>query len=302
MISQEPYVSVIVPVRNAERLLPSLIHAVSAQDYPAERRELLLVDNGSTDGTSRIIRDSERQGVRGVREPAGGSYRARNTGVRISSGSVLAFTDADCTPEPTWLSQGVQCMVNEGIDVLAGRVRQEVAGHANFFQMIEQIVYLRQAWYQTQGFGATANLFVRRKVFETLGGFDGRLRSSGDRMLCLHAAREGYRFGYDGRAIVNHCPRATARMLALKEVRLGHGFGQICRLYPKSGGLRFFCQTYLPIPGIQSCLGHGTLDISPARTVLALAAYSLIRIPCRTYGFLKAVCGQGAPAENGATS
>jgi hypothetical protein len=193
-------------------------------------------------------------------------------------------------------------MVDEGVDVLAGRVRQEVAEHPNLFQIIDQIVYLRQAWYKTQGFGATANLFVHRKVFEALGGFDGRLRSSGDRMLCLRAAREGYRFGYHDGAIVHHCPRATARALASKEVRLGHGFGQICRFYPKSGGLRFFGQTYLPIPGIRSCLDQGAVDISPARTILALAAYSLIRVPCRTYGFLKAVCGPGAPAENEATS
>ncbi|MFC1683354.1 glycosyltransferase [Candidatus Zixiibacteriota bacterium] len=302
MTSQQPYVSVIVPVRNAERLLPSLIQAVSAQDYPAERRELILVDNGSTDSTGKIIRDSELQGVRGVRQPAGGSYTARNAGVRISSGSVLAFTDADCTPEPTWLSQGVQRMVDAGIDVLAGGVRQAVDGHPNLFQMIDQMIYLRQAWYQTQGFGATANLFARRRVFEALGGFDGRLQSSGDRMLCFRAAQEGYRFGYNDGAIVNHCPRTTARAIALKEVRLGQGFGQIFRLYPKSDGLRLFGQTYLRIPGIRSGPGREALDIPPARAILALATYSLIHILCRTYGFLKAVCAPGAPAENGAAS
>jgi glycosyltransferase involved in cell wall biosynthesis len=290
MTPQEPYVSVIVPVRNAERSLPALIHALLSQEYPADRRELILVDNGSTDGTGGIIRDSERQGVRGVRELALGSYRARNAGVRIAAGNVFAFTDADCTPSPGWLGHGVQYMVDQGIDVLAGRVRQEVAGPANLWETIEQIVYLKQAWYEKQGFGATANLFVRRKAFEAVGGFDGRLLSSGDRMLCLDAARAGYRFGYCGEAIVNHMPRSTARELALKEVRLGYGFGQICRFYPKSGGLRCFGQTYLPIPGIRSCLHYMPPDIPPARAMLALVAYALIRVPCRTYGFLKAAC------------
>jgi glycosyltransferase involved in cell wall biosynthesis len=286
--SQKPFTSVIVPVRNAEGLLPALLEAVAAQDYPAERRELILIDNGSTDGTAGIIRDAEGRGVRGVGEPVQGSYRARDTGVRIASGSILAFTDADCAPRPDWLRQGVQHMEKEGIDVLAGKVTQEVAGRANLYQLAEQIIYLRQAYYTTQGFGATANLFVRRQVFETLGGFDGRLVSSADRILCLDAVRLGYRFGYHDAAVVDHTPRSTARAMAAKEVRLGYGFGQISRLYPRSGGLRFFGQTYLPVQGIKNCLGHEVLGISPVRAVLALAVYSLIRVPCRTYGFLKA--------------
>jgi cellulose synthase/poly-beta-1,6-N-acetylglucosamine synthase-like glycosyltransferase len=298
MTSPQPSVSVIVPVRNGERFLPSLIRAVSAQDYPAEKRELILVDNGSTDGTGRMIRDFERQGVLGAREPVRGSYRARNAGARIASGEVFAFTDVDCTPEPTWLSQGVRHMADEDIDVLAGRISQEVAGGANLFQTIEQIIYLRQSWYRTQGFGATANLFVRQEAFEAVGGFDSRLWSSGDRMLCLQAVRQGYRFGYHGEAIVHHSPRATAKALALKEVRLGYGFGQICRLYPSSGGMRFFGQTYLPIPGIRGCLEHGTLNISSVRDIMALATYALIRVPCRTYGFLRAVGGRNAPGED----
>ena len=297
MTSPQPYVSVIVPVHNGERLLPALVGAVSAQDYPADRQELILIDNGSTDGTLRMIRDLEQQGVRGASEPVRGSYRARNRGAGIASGEVLAFTDVDCTPGPSWLSQGVGQMMSEHIDVLAGRVSQKVKGQANLYQTIEQIIYLRQSWYRTQGFGATANLFVRREAFEAIGGFDDRLWSSGDRMLCLQATRQGYRFGYHDGAIVHHSPRATARALARKEVRLGYGFGQICRLYPKSGGVLFFGQTYLPIPGIRGCLEHGTLDIRSPRALMALVTYTLIRIPCRTYGFLRAVCGREAPGE-----
>jgi glycosyltransferase involved in cell wall biosynthesis len=293
MTSQKPHISVIVPVRNAEQQLPALIEAMAAQDYPAKKRELILVDNGSTDGTVGIIRQAAGQGVRGIGEPAVGSYYARNAGVRVATGSILAFTDADCIPEPDWVSQGVQCMETGGIELLTGRVIQEVGGGANLFQTIDRMVYLRQDWYRTQGFGATANLFIRREAFEALGGFDARLCSSGDRMLGYLAGRRGFRFGYHEAAVVHHTPRATALAIALKELRLGQGFGQIWRFYPKRDGLRLLGQTSSAITSFRGRPDRSAIDIPPGRAVLALVVYGLIHVPCRTFGFLKGVCRPG---------
>jgi hypothetical protein len=61
-------------------------------------------------------------------------------------------------------------MEEKQLDVVSGRVNQQSKGTPNLFQIVDHIMYLRQSWYAQQGFGATANLFVRREVFKKLGG------------------------------------------------------------------------------------------------------------------------------------
>jgi hypothetical protein len=281
----EPFVSVIVPVRNGARALPGLVDAVRRQDYPPDRRELIVVDNGSEDGTEAAVRRAGS--VRHVIEPTPGAYAARNAGVGAASGELLAFTDVDCRPAPSWLSTAARALADRGLDVLAGRIDQTPEGAANLFETIDHLVYLRQRWYARQGFGATANLVMRRAAYDAVGGFDGRLRSSGDRAFCHAAVRAGFRFGYCDEAGVAHRPAASASELARREVRIGCGFGQLARLRAGERGVGLFAQTYLPVPGIRACLLDAPPDVPLLRRTLCLTVYGLVRVPCRTLGFMK---------------
>ncbi len=111
-------VSVIVPFYNARDYLVRCVQALLAQTYPSERFEILLIDNNSTDGAADLVRGYDR--VRVLFESKQGAYAARNRGVGVSRGTLLAFTDADCVPARDWLAQMVEAVRAPGVELALG--------------------------------------------------------------------------------------------------------------------------------------------------------------------------------------
>jgi glycosyltransferase involved in cell wall biosynthesis len=92
-----PELSVVVPVRDGQATLPALLDSLAAQDFPAGRFEIVVVDSASRDASAEV---AERRGARLVRVPTPGRARARNAGAAAARGGALAFVDADCVAEP----------------------------------------------------------------------------------------------------------------------------------------------------------------------------------------------------------
>ena len=125
-----PSASVIVPIYNGEADLPGLVERLLRQQYPADRVEYLLVDNGSRDRTPDLLQSATAtaatQGIRLRALPYGtiqSSYAARNAGIAAATGDILAFTDADCQPEPTWLAALVQPFSDPSVGLVAGEIK-----------------------------------------------------------------------------------------------------------------------------------------------------------------------------------
>ncbi|HEX4010891.1 MAG TPA: glycosyltransferase family A protein [Solirubrobacteraceae bacterium] len=160
--AETPVVSVIVPARDAGPTLGRTLAAISRQDLPTGF-EVLLVDDGSTDETLAIARTWE-PAVRIIRsESSRGPGAARNLGAAQARGSILAFTDSDCFPAPGWLSAGVRA-IEAGADLVQGAVRPDPAVARTPFD--RTVVVAGDA-----GLYPTANVFVRRELFDSLGGF-----------------------------------------------------------------------------------------------------------------------------------
>src|SRR4051794_20264371 len=100
-------VAVIVPARDAAGLLPTALDALAAQTVAAE---VIVVDNGSRDGTADVA-EAHPVVTRVVRRARGeGPGAARNSGAAATDAPLLAFTDADCAPSPGWLAAGLAAL------------------------------------------------------------------------------------------------------------------------------------------------------------------------------------------------
>jgi glycosyltransferase involved in cell wall biosynthesis len=226
-MTDAPRVSVIMPVLNEARRVTACLDALAAQEG-APSFEVIVVDNGSRDATPDLVR-THRIGARLETEPARGPYAARNTGLAAARGEIVTFTDADCLPDPRWLAEGVAA-IDAGADLAGGRVVQMGTANPSVWERYDRATYLDQDLYiRVERFAATANLFVRAKVFADLGGFVPQLTASGDQELGQRATAAGYRLVYAPGSRVLHHPRVTLRDTWALHRKLGMGFSELAR-------------------------------------------------------------------------
>lgn len=229
-MSGTPAATVIVPVRNGEEFLPTLLDALAGQDL-TEPWEALIVDNGSTDRTASVAA-AHPLGPRVVTEARPGSYVARNAGIAASSADVLVFTDVDCTPDRAWLSTGLAA-IRAGADLVGGGIRQRLPERPNMWERYDARRHLDQRRYvERMHFAATANLFVTRAVIDVIGGFDPDLRSSGDIELCYRARQAGFDLRYAPDAWVDHVPRRSLRETWEVHYRVASGHTVLRQRHP----------------------------------------------------------------------
>jgi GT2 family glycosyltransferase len=213
----QPFVSVIVAARDAERAIAPLLAALSAQTLPRDRFEVLIVDDASKDRTTQQV--AARNGdVRLIAlTEARGAYAARNRALEQATGDVIAITDADCRPAPDWLERLVAAL--DDSDGVGGRIRTVLPTDPPLPALVDAARRLDQQLFLDEGFVAFANFACRRALIDAVGPFNEQLRSNGDREWCLRAAATGARFAYAADAIVDHPPRTTAREVVLLAAR-----------------------------------------------------------------------------------
>lgn len=172
-----PATSVVVATHRRRPLLGRLLDALEAQDWPGEGFEVVVVDDGSDDGTWELLQH-RAGGVSGavrrllpIRIDPAGPATARNRGWRASSGEVIAFTDDDCRPDPAWLANLVGRLQASGAGMAQGVTRPDPS------EWDGSGPFARTMWVlEEDGFYATCNMAYQRDVLERVGGFDGRFR------------------------------------------------------------------------------------------------------------------------------
>ncbi|HEY9734926.1 MAG TPA: glycosyltransferase [Trichocoleus sp.] len=274
-----PPVSVVVPIYNGERDLPELIERLLAQTYPSDRVEFLLVDNGSCDRTPTLLQEAtaaaaaQGRSLQALNQTAvQSSYAARNTGIRAAVSEVLAFTDADCYPSPTWLEHLVAPLANPKVGAVAGEVEAFPGGnwlerYAERKQTLSQKSTLAHPFCP---YGQTANLAVRAEVFQQVGLFRPYLTSGGDADFCWRLQRQGgWQLAFAETAVVQHHHRSTLQELRRQWYRYGcsnrylhdlHGISLTRELTTQEMGYRLgrWLLKELPLTMLQWAKGKGS--------------------------------------------
>jgi glycosyltransferase involved in cell wall biosynthesis len=228
-----PRVTVIMPAYNVEAYIGESIESVLAQTYTDQ--ELLIVDDGSTDGTraivERFVADHPCR-IRVVSQANRGLAGARNTALRLACGSVLALLDSDDSWAPAFLAEQMRILDSEpDVDIVTGNAF--VRGGDTDGRTARPFPDPRPAPELLQILGDETAVFImtvfRRTVVDAIGGFDEEFRTNEDYDFWIRAAGAGFRFRRNPRPLGWY--RRHANSLSANELRMLTG---ILRVYRKA--------------------------------------------------------------------
>ncbi|OUL34514.1 glycosyltransferase [Nostoc sp. 106C] len=233
-----PKVSVVVPIYNGEIDLPDLISCLLSQTYPKDRVEYLLVDNNSSDRTLTFLKTAAELSPLTIHplseNQIQSSYAARNTGIRSATGEIIAFTDADCRPQPQWLESLIQPFINLDVVIVVGEItalpgKSILEQHADRQETLSQKHTLSHHFC---AYGQTANLAIRRLALEKVGLFRPYLTTGGDADICwrILMAKIG-KLEFAPNAVVQHRHRTTLKELQSQWRRYGRSNRYLHELY-----------------------------------------------------------------------
>lgn len=217
MTGQPPFVSVIIPHLNQLEAADRCLRSLRAQDYPHDRFEIILVDNGSSVDLAPLA--AAYPDVTILREPTPGPGPARNRGVAAAKGELLAFIDADCRADLGWLTAAVgELMRPDSTGVAGGDVRIDFIDERRLtaLEAYEAVFAYRQKMYiEKKGFSGTGNLAMRREVHGEVGPFAG-IELAEDLDWGARARRAGRPARYVPGMIIYHPARTKMSELEAK--------------------------------------------------------------------------------------
>ncbi|MBZ5727455.1 MAG: glycosyltransferase [Acidobacteriia bacterium] len=229
-----PFVSIVIPVRNEERILGRCLESLAALEYPRHRFEVIVADSLSTDN-SRLI--AQQFGATVVPNQGQTVVSGRNCGFAASRGEFVAFTDADCIVRRDWLKTGVHALGPEGIAGVGGVTL--FPEDATAFQKAVNVLFLvagfAGATCHRQSIAAAhtvadipgCNAIYRRSALETVMPLDERLLTAEDVWLNWLLRSRGFRHVVSENMVLWHHRRSRPRSFFRQMYRFAIGRLQV---------------------------------------------------------------------------
>jgi GT2 family glycosyltransferase len=209
--------SVIICTHNRARLLERTLRSLAWQTEKAERFEIIVIDDGSSDGTAGLVagmrRDLSNMTCVSLAKHLG-LAGAANVGIRAAKGEFFLFTDDDCLAQEDWVERLTASLAQEPI--VAGAMTSPVSGYNKLCHNISQFHrFMNPGRSGEIASIAGANMGIRRSVLQEFGGFDERSKTP-DMEFMLRARSRGYRVHFAPRAVVLHDPDRTNLVTILR--------------------------------------------------------------------------------------
>ena len=223
--------SVIVATYNRRNELRELLESLEKQTLPREHFEVVIVDDGSTDGTQEWLREHEKESslrLHFLQQKNAGPAAARNRGMKEASGDFFIFIDSDCIAPPSWLERIQHAVTTERLDAFGG---PDVA-RADFPPLLKAINYSMTSFLSTGGmrgksgvklatyYPRSFNMGVTKEVYEQVGGFSN-LRFGEDIEFSSRILRSGAKVEFLPDAFVYHKRRTSIRQFFKQVFNMG---------------------------------------------------------------------------------
>lgn len=224
-MKKNPKISVIIPTYNRKDLLFKCLKSLFVQNYPSDRYEIIVADDGSSDGTGDLVKSLKPKcNLVYVRQENKGRGVVRNFGVKHATGEILAFTDDDCIVDKNWIKNAVPAFSNAMVGGVTGRTSCDIK---DITPLTRPVI--------SEGGHQTCNIFYRKKVFDDVGGFKlGQFRE--DTELAYRVLEAGYIMKFNESVSVEHpATRYTIKGLVKKHLSLEKGYWDmyLAKHYPK---------------------------------------------------------------------
>ncbi len=279
--------SIIIPTYNRLDELKELIPSIEAQGFIKDNIELVIIDDGSTDGTRKYINalESPVHIIYYLQENQGPGP-ARNKGMAMATGDIFLFVDSDCMLPSQYLRQIVQSQETHDYDAFGGPDTY----HPSFSPLLKAINYSMTSFIGTGGTRGTTksiakyyprsfNMGMKRSVFERIGGFNG-LRHGQDMDYSARIYEAGFKVGLIPSAYVYH-KRRTSLWRFFKQI---HNWGvtriNLANLHPQMLKPIHLAPAFLVLSALLVTLF--SLFIYPSYSILIVEAIVL----CLIYIFI----------------
>jgi cellulose synthase/poly-beta-1,6-N-acetylglucosamine synthase-like glycosyltransferase len=239
MPAANPFISIVVPLRDEEATIERLARSLLDQDYPHERYEILMADGGSSDGTRRLLSlvDVEAR-IRVLDNPGRTAPAALNIAISEAKGDIVTRVDGHSYVAPDYLSRIVAVMQETGEPVVGGPVR--MLADTPFRRALIAALYSRVAvgavpyrTLQTRAYVESLQTgSFRRSVLDEVGPFDEALAVVEDLDMNTRIRKAGYKLLLDPSIRFWYVPRSSLRSLWQQIYAVGLVKARILRKHP----------------------------------------------------------------------
>lgn len=220
--------SIIIPVYNDADELKLVLSSLKKQSIEADKFEIIVVDNGSTDITREVANSFENVIYLLEDEYLSSPYSCRNRGIEIAKGEIIVLLDGTCIPDYNWLEAGLKCLELRKADLVSSNVKFDFRGKVTAGKVYDSNNLSTEQAVKSRGIAKTASLFIRKIVFDKIGIFPEGLRSGGDVRWTSKATDAGFKLEFCHDSIAWKKARTYLQSIK-KQWRVGKGQPAIWR-------------------------------------------------------------------------